>query len=120
VHNLRRIDWSRPDGAYEWNRRFDDAAIALLTERPGDVLALTEHDDFDLAVPTPDHFIPLLYVAALAAADGDTLDVFVDGPAFGSISMTSYTLGSDCPPSAAATPNPSTTAATAPPEQTNL
>lgn len=121
VHNLRRIDWDRPDGAYDWNRRFDETATALLRERPGDVLQLAEHDDFALAVPTPDHFIPLLYVAALAAAAGETADVLIDGPAYGSISMTSYTLGATCPEPTSATPVadlPEET--TAPPEQTNI
>ena len=120
VHNLRRIDWSEPDGATDWNRRFDDAAATLLRERPGDILELVAHADFELAVPTPDHFIPMLYLAALAAAADDTLDVFVEGAAFGSISMTSYTLGADCPPSTSSDPAPFTRSATAPPEETNL
>ena len=120
VHNLRRIDWSEPDGATDWNRRFDDAAATLLRERPGDILELVAHADFELAVPTPDHFIPMLYLAALAAAADDTLDVFVEGAAFGSISMTSYTLGADCPPSTSREPAPFTRSATAPPEETNL
>ena len=120
VHNLRRIDWSEPDGATDWNRRFDDAAATLLRERPGDILELVAHADFELAVPTPDHFIPMLYLAALAAATDDPLDVFVEGAAFGSISMTSYTLGADCPPSTSREPAPFTRSATAPPEETNL
>ena len=120
VHNLRRIDWSEPDGATDWNRRFDDAAATLLRERPGDILELVAHADFELAVPTPDHFIPMLYLAALAAAADDPLDVFVEGAAFGSISMTSYTLGADCPPSTSREPAPFTRSATAPPEETNL
>ena len=120
VHNLRRIDWSEPDGATDWNRRFDDAAATLLRERPGDILELVAHADFELAVPTPDHFIPMLYLAALATADDDTLDAFVEGAAFGSISMTSYTLGAACPPSTSSDPAPSTRSATAPPEETNL
>ena len=37
----------------------DEAAIAQVTDAPGDVLKLVEHRDFDRAVPTPDHFIPL-------------------------------------------------------------
>ncbi len=44
-------------------------------------------------MPTPDHFIPLLYVAGLAAAEGRTTDTLIEGYAMGSLSMTSYTLG---------------------------
>ena len=120
VHNLRRIDWSSPDGATDWNRRFDDAAATQLRENPGDILKLTEHADFDLAVPTPDHFIPMLYLAALSAAADDRPEPFVEGPAFGSISMTSYALGADCPPSTGSEPASSTRSAIAPPEETNL
>jgi 4,5-DOPA dioxygenase extradiol len=119
VHNLRRVAWDQPAGGFEWNRRFDDAAITIMRERPGDILALVDHDDFDLAVPTPDHFIPLLYIAALAGATDDTPEVLVEGFAYGSLSMTSYTLGADCPEqtsehAAAELPDG------APPEQANI
>ena len=93
VHNLRRIDPSHPDSAFDWARRFDDAGRELMTGTPADVLALAAHPDFPLAVPTPDHFIPLLYLAGLAAAAGEPTDVLVDGYAMGSLSMTSYVLG---------------------------
>src|SRR5690606_40290180 len=121
VHNLRRIDWNQPEGAYDWNRRFDDAATSLMRDRAGDILGLVDHDDFDLAVPTPDHFIPLPYIAALAAEAGDPLDVLVDGPAYGSLSMTSYMLGADCPNATGdgAGTEPSQRSA-APPDQANL
>ncbi len=97
VHNLRALDWKRPDAAFDWNQRFDEAARELLTTRPGDVARLQEHPDFRMAVPTPDHFQPLLYVAGLAAAAGRPLDVLVDGPAYGSLSMACYTLDAACP-----------------------
>jgi 4,5-DOPA dioxygenase extradiol len=93
VHNLRRIDWGQPAGGFDWTVRFDEAATALMKERPADVLQLVDHADYALAVPTPDHFIPLLYIAGLAAATNETADVLIDGPAYGSLSMTSYTVG---------------------------
>jgi 4,5-DOPA dioxygenase extradiol len=121
VHNLGRIDWNQPSGAFDWNRRFDDAATSLMFERPGDILELVDHDDFEAAVPTPDHFIPLLYIAALAAESGDAVEVLVDGPAYGSLSMTSYMLGANCPTpigDAAAAQLPRSAAA--PPDQANI
>jgi len=66
VHNLRRIDPGRPDAAFDWAQSFDDAAAEIMTTAPADVVRLQEHADFALAVPTPDHFIPLLYLAGLA------------------------------------------------------
>ena len=111
VHNLRRIDWSQPDGGLSWAHRFDDAARQFMTASPGDVVALRDHADFRDAVPTPDHFIPLLYLAGLADAAGSVAEVLIDGYTYGSLSMTAYTLGANCPeqkPSAdAAAPLPS-------------
>jgi 4,5-DOPA dioxygenase extradiol len=96
VHNLRRIQWERPDAGFDWARSFDEAAVRLMTSSPSDVVALRDHDAFDLAVPTPDHFIPLLYLAGLAAAADRPAQVLVDGYAMGSLSMTSYTLDARC------------------------
>jgi 4,5-DOPA dioxygenase extradiol len=93
VHNLRLIDWTQADGAFDWARRFDDAAADIMTSRPADLVGLQDHDDFALAVPTPDHFIPLLYLAGLATAAGQAAHALVDGYAMGSLSMVSYTLG---------------------------
>jgi 4,5-DOPA dioxygenase extradiol len=93
VHNLRRIDWGHPDAAFDWARSFDDAARAIMTTAPGSISALADHDAFELAAPTPDHLIPLLYIAGIAAASGEPADVLIDGYAMGSLSMTSYTVG---------------------------
>jgi 4,5-DOPA dioxygenase extradiol len=99
VHNLGRIQWDKPDAAFDWSERFDDAAVAQLVDSPADVLKLMEHPDYGLAVPTPDHFIPLLYVAGLAAEDGSAAEALVRGYAMGSISMTCYGIGTEglCP-----------------------
>jgi len=119
VHNLQRLQWNEPNLAYDWAERFDDAAVAQLSQDPGEVLRLQEHPDYALAVPTPDHFAPLLYIAGLASAEGTSLDPLIRGYAMGSISMTCYGLGADVelrkdPTSAAQLP------AGVPPEQTNM
>ena len=92
VHNLGGIDPSRPDSGFDWAHRFDDAARGLMAEAPADLPSLTGARDFDAAVPTPDHFIPLLYLAGLGAAANSGSDVLVDGYTYGSLSMTAYTL----------------------------
>jgi 4,5-DOPA dioxygenase extradiol len=92
VHNLGRIDWHDPDGGTDWAHRFDDAAAEQMTSNPGDILRTLEHPGFALAVPTPDHFIPLLYTAGLAAA-GDGASAIIRGYAMGSLSMTCYGIG---------------------------
>jgi 4,5-DOPA dioxygenase extradiol len=97
VHNLRRVDWSQPEGGFDWAHRFDDAARAHMTTSPAGVLALRDHADFGHAVPTAEHFLPLVYIAGLASAGGTSADVLVDGYTYGSLSMTSYTLGAPAP-----------------------
>ena len=92
VHNLRRVQWDKPESAFDWAERFDDAVAAQLESDPGDILKVTEHPDYEVAVPTPDHFIPLLYFAGVAAAAGHPAQTLIDGYAMGSLSMTSYTL----------------------------
>jgi 4,5-DOPA dioxygenase extradiol len=93
VHNLSRVDWSQPDGGFDWAHRFDDAVVEDMTQSPAGVLALGRHADFKDAVPTPDHFLPVLYLAGLADAAGSVTRVLVDGYTYGSLSMTAYTLG---------------------------
>jgi 4,5-DOPA dioxygenase extradiol len=90
VHNLRLIDWGQPDGAYDWAERFDESARAMVLDAPGDIVKLTRHADYQHAVPTPDHFIPLVYFAGMAAAAGVRPQVLIEGYAYGSLSMTSY------------------------------
>lgn len=95
VHNLRRLQWDRPDLAYDWAERFDDAVVEQLDRAPADILRVMDHPDNEAAVPTPDHFIPMLYIAGLAAAAGDRPRPLVRGYAMGSISMTCYGLDAD-------------------------
>lgn len=97
VHNLGGMDRSRPDDGFDWAQRFDEDVKARMLQDPTDAARLDAHRDFRYAVPTPDHFLPLLYLAGLAGADGAATDVLVDGYAYGSLSMTAYTLGLAAP-----------------------
>jgi 4,5-DOPA dioxygenase extradiol len=97
VHNLRALDRASSDGAFDWARRFDDAARRVLTETPEQVGKLATHADFATAAPTPDHFIPLIYFAGLATAANRPAQVLIDGYAMGSLSMISYTLDAPSP-----------------------
>ena len=92
VHNLGRIDWTQPEGGYDWAQAFDAQARTLLHERPADVGELTASPHWNLAVPTPDHFLPVLYLAGLAQAAGVPAEVLVGGYAYGGLSMTSFVV----------------------------
>jgi 4,5-DOPA dioxygenase extradiol len=93
VHNLRAINWDQPNAGYAWAQRFDEDARSIMLSAPSEVGRLIEHRDFHLAAPTPDHFLPLVYVAGVASSDGRAADVLVDGYSMGSLSMTAYTVG---------------------------
>ena len=95
VHNLRRIEWNKPNSAFDWAERFDDCAQEMLASNPADILKTAEQPDYALAVPTPDHFIPMLYIAGIAAESGETMEPFLKGYAMGSLSMTCYSAGAD-------------------------
>ncbi|WP_308123436.1 4,5-DOPA dioxygenase extradiol [Modestobacter marinus] len=97
VHNLRGMNWSLKDDGFDWAQRFDQDAKERMLTAPTEFATLDAHADYRTAVPTPDHFIPALYLAGLAGAAGDrSTTVLVDGYAYGSLSMTAYTLGLDC------------------------
>src|SRR5262244_3526816 len=68
VHNLAGMSWDLADSGYDWAQRFDEEAKARMLDDPVAVSRLDGHRDFRNAVPTPDHFLPLLYLAGLASA----------------------------------------------------
>ena len=93
VHNLRT--WKRSGGeAYPWASGFNEAVKAALMR--GDDAALIDWiglaEDAELSVPTDEHYLPLLYVAAQREA-GDDVSFFNDVVEGGSISMTGVRIG---------------------------
>jgi 4,5-DOPA dioxygenase extradiol len=111
------VQWDQPDTGFDWAQRFDDAVVEQLAEAPGDILKVTGHADYELAVATPDHFIPLLYIAGLAAASGEAMEPIVRGYAMGSLSMTCY--GVDVEVSCEVGDGAATVPEGVPPDQTN-
>ncbi|MCU1691041.1 MAG: Extradiol ring-cleavage dioxygenase class protein subunit [Frankiales bacterium] len=98
VHNLGGMDRGRADDGYDWAQRFDEDAKERMLTDPAELARMDAHPDYRSAVPTPDHFLPALYLAGLAAAaDDPRTEVMVDGYAYGSLSMTAYTLGLPAP-----------------------
>jgi 4,5-DOPA dioxygenase extradiol len=89
VHNLQAYDWERPDAeAPGWAARFDKQVEGLIDEgRDGSLINYTELGaDGRLSIPTPDHYLPLLYVLG-SRRDNDVVLYPVQGFDGGSMSM---------------------------------
>lgn len=95
VHNLRRIDWDDPHGAYDWAVEFDakvkqavdkhDASALAEPQKWGESLLASAH-------PTVEHYLPLLYCMG-ATDDGDEVSYPYEGFDYGSISMRAILFG---------------------------
>ncbi len=93
VHNLRAISWEHIDqigAGYDWAYEFRDAINDAIAENNVDALINFEKfgESAELSVPTPDHYLPLLYVMA-QRDESDKVTLFNDKLVAGSISMTS-------------------------------
>ena len=98
VHNLRALQ-PNSEAPPPWAVQFNDAVrSALLADQP---LKLVDYQNLDagaaMSVPTPEHYLPLLYVLALRRA-GEALTLPIDGLDLGAISMLSVLVGA--PPAA--------------------
>jgi 4,5-DOPA dioxygenase extradiol len=93
VHNLRAIDWSMPQDGYEWCRDFDAAVAERLDARDDAALvAYAALPGGSRSVPTPDHYLPLLYAAAAAGREAPARTVY-EGLEYGSLSMRCVRFG---------------------------
>ncbi|HAC8240509.1 TPA_asm: 4,5-DOPA dioxygenase extradiol [Salmonella enterica] len=96
VHNLRTVRWHGDNIPYPWAASFNDFVKANLTwQGPVEQHPLVnylQHEGGALSNPTPEHFLPLLYV--LGAWGGkEPITIPVDGIEMGSISMLSVQVG---------------------------
>ena len=95
VHNLRRYDWSGSRGEpFEWAERFESVARGRMLAADFEPLVdyRKQGTDAMMAVPTPDHYLPLIYVLA-QHHDGDRITFPVEGFDGGSMSMLAVQIG---------------------------
>lgn len=93
VHNLRRLDWHHVDQAYDWAQDFDRMVRQTMATKPEELMNVVNHPAYSLAVPTPEHFLPLAYLAGLSAVAKQPVEELVEGGTMGAITMTSFVLG---------------------------
>jgi 4,5-DOPA dioxygenase extradiol len=91
VHNLGRIDWDYGHHGFDWAEEFDSFIYdAIIQRNPANIINFHQLGQAaKLAVPTPDHFYPLLYILG-ASEEADSISVFNRSCELGSLSMTSY------------------------------
>jgi 4,5-DOPA dioxygenase extradiol len=95
VHNLHTYAWGRHAAEpFDWAVRFErEARALLLADEPAPLVNYeTMGRDATLAVPTPDHYLPLLYVLG-TRLPGEDLSFPIEGVDGGSISMLSVKVG---------------------------
>ena len=97
VHNLRMVAWDKldtPGFGYDWALEAREQMNAAILK--GDHQALVNFKQqgraFDLAIPSPEHYLPLLYTLALQQK-GEAISLFNDQALGGSLTMTSVKIG---------------------------
>jgi 4,5-DOPA dioxygenase extradiol len=99
VHNLRMVAWDKLDAdefGYDW--ALEASAKMKKFILSGDHKQLINYrshgKSFDLAIPTPEHYLPLLYTLALKE-ENEAVSLFNDKAVAGSLTMTSVRIGGD-------------------------
>lgn len=94
VHNLRLTDFSNPDKGYDWAIEMNDILVSKIKDYDHQQLIRYESLGMQakLAIPTPDHYFPLMYSLGLQEQN-EPVEIFNDKPSYGSITMTSIKIG---------------------------
>ena len=97
VHNLRMVAWDKmnePGYGYDWALKMNDTFKHLISD--GDIKPLLNYESMGaeakLAIPTPEHYLPLMYTLGLKE-NKDTVSFFNDKAVAGSLTMTSVKIG---------------------------
>lgn len=96
VHNLRMVDWNKmnePGSGYDWAIEASEKMKKFILSNDHQSLINYEEQgkSFELAIPTPEHYLPLLYVLALKE-ENETIEIFNDKLVMGSLAMTSLKI----------------------------
>jgi 4,5-DOPA dioxygenase extradiol len=94
VHNLRLMTWEMiKGGGYDWANEMNDKFKTLILNNDHSSLIDYEHlgKEAMLAIPTPEHYLPLLYTLALKREE-ETVSFFNDKAVGGSLTMTSVKI----------------------------
>lgn len=97
VHNLRHVAWDKidePEFGFDWALEANDKIKKLILEdRHQELIDYKSLGrEVQMAAPTPDHYLPLLYSLALKD-EGETVSIFNDKAVMGSLTMTSLKIG---------------------------
>ena len=97
VHNLRMVAWDKLNVAgygFDWALEASDKMKKyILNGDHKQLINFRSHGKpFELAIPTPEHYLPLLYTLALKD-ENDTVSLFNDKAIAGSLTMTSVKIG---------------------------
>jgi len=99
VHNLQKVAWDKLNQsgfAFDWATEASEKMKRYMLD--GDHQKLIDYSSqgkaFELAIPTPEHFLPLLYILALQEKN-ERLTIFNDKAVAGSLTMTSVKVGND-------------------------
>lgn len=94
VHNLRLVEWNNPGKGSDWAVEANTLIKKLINS--GDHQSLINYNKLgravQLSVPTPEHYLPLLYALSLAE-EKEQISFFNDKEIMGSLSMTSLKIG---------------------------
>ena len=99
VHNLRMVAWDKlneEDYGYDWAIEASEKMKQYILDGNHQKLVnyKSQGKAFDLAIPTPEHFLPLLYALALKK-ENEKISLFNDKAVAGSLSMTSLKIESE-------------------------
>jgi 4,5-DOPA dioxygenase extradiol len=97
VHNLALVDWDKLDESefgYNWALKASEKMkeYILSDEHKALINYQLQGREFDLAIPTFEHYLPLLFALALKSAN-EKITIFNDKPVWGSVTMTSLKIG---------------------------